>query len=71
MGSTKPSGHGLWFEGAPHDENGKRITFGSHVYQGVGGEGRAACRCGWLSEVLPSAYKRKQAHRKHKAEVGV
>lgn len=61
-------GHGLWCEGAPHDENGKRILHG-RGYQGVGGEGRAACRCGALSEVLPSAYKRKQWHAVHKAEV--
>ena len=59
--------HGLWFEGAPHDAEGHRIIVGIYPW-GVGGVGRAACRCGWLSEVLPSAYQRKKAHREHKAE---
>lgn len=62
--------HGLLFEGAPHDEKGHRIVYGrAGSYQGVGGEGRGKCRCGKLSEVLPSAYKRKAWHKLHKAEV--
>lgn len=57
-------GHGLWFEGAPHDDHGKRIG-----WRGVSGEGRARCSCGALSEPLPSASQRKAWHRTHKAEV--
>lgn len=59
--------HTLRFEGAPHDDQGNRITtnlFGI----GVGGEGRAKCSCGALSEVLPSANKRRSWHRTHKVK---
>ena len=62
------TGHALAYEGAPHDEQGQRIHEGRFPY-GVGGEGRAKCACGEMSDVLPSAYKRKQWYREHRAEV--
>jgi hypothetical protein len=64
-----PERHTLRFEGAPHDDKGFRITIGRFPY-GVGGEGRAKCSCGALSEVLPSANRRRSWHRSvHKAEI--
>lgn len=56
--------HGLWYEGAPHDDRGHRTNG-----VGVSGDGRAKCRCGAMSEVLPSANQRKAWHRTHKAEI--
>lgn len=62
--SARVSGHALWYEGAPHDDNGRRIG-----WQGTHGEGRGVCTCGARSEVLPSGYQRKRWHREHKAAV--
>lgn len=62
-----PPRHGLWFEGAPHDAYGHRIV-SNGGWAGTGGPGRAACRCGALSPVLPSANQRKAWHREHKAQ---
>lgn len=62
--NTTLTDHGLWFEGAPHDERGIRI-YG----QGTGGTGRASCRCGEVSPVFESGYKRKAWHREHKASI--
>lgn len=56
-------GHGLMYEGAPHDASGRKII--KH-YGGVSGTGRAKCACGALSPSLPSAYKRKEWHRDHR-----
>jgi hypothetical protein len=61
------TGHALRFEGAPHDDEGNRIHRGRFPY-GVGGEGRAKCACGQMSDVLPSAYQRKEWYREHRAE---
>lgn len=59
--------HTLRDEGAPHDEKGDRVKIGRAPY-GVGGEGRAKCSCGWLSEVLTSSRQRRGAHATHRAE---
>ncbi len=56
--------HGLWFEGAPHDDKGHRIG-----WQGTSGVGRAVCRCGEMSPILPSGNARKAWHREHKRQV--
>jgi len=58
-------GHGLMYEGAPHDALGRRISK-SWLKGGVSGTGRAKCACGALSTSLPSAYKRKEWHRDHR-----
>jgi len=58
-------GHGLMYEGAPHDALGRRISK-SWLKGGVSGTGRAKCACGALSASLPSAYKRKEWHRDHR-----
>ena len=55
------SGHTLWFEGAPHDAESKRIG-----WQVTGGTGSARCSCGELSPVLTSGQQRKAWHREHK-----
>lgn len=60
--------HTLWYEGAPHGDDGVRIITGNGRYLGVAGVGRARCSCGELSPVLPSAYQRKAWHRAHKAD---
>ena len=52
--------HNLHAAGAPHDENG-----GLHNQDGVGGDGRALCSCGWLSPSLSSGRQRKAAHKDH------
>jgi hypothetical protein len=56
--------HSLRSEGAPHDDRGVIIG-----YNGISGVGRAYCRCGVLSPVLPSARQRRIWHRAHKARV--
>lgn len=66
--SNLVKGHTLCYEGAPHNEHGDvDIAWGGYISRG--GEGRAKCSCGQLSEVLPSAKQRQQWHREHKAEV--
>lgn len=56
------AGHTLAFEGAPHDEQGRRLG-----WSGVAGYGRARCSCGELSEELPSGALRRAWHVDHKA----
>jgi hypothetical protein len=58
-------GHGLMYEGAPHDASGRRVIR-NFLAGGVSGIGRAKCACGALSASLPSAYKRKEWHRDHR-----
>lgn len=60
-------GHGLRSEGAPHDDQGAPILLGIYLHRG--GEGRAKCSCGVLSEPLPSSYARKRWHWSHKQAV--
>lgn len=62
--SARVPGHTLWYEGAPHDDNGRR-----RGWQGTHGQGRGVCSCGERSDVLTSGYQRKQWHREHKAAV--
>ena len=62
--NTEVKGHGLMYEGAPHDENGDRAG-----YRGVSGVGRAFCKCRAKSPILPSANQRQQWHREHKAAI--
>ncbi|MCI4659659.1 hypothetical protein [Cryobacterium zhongshanensis] len=62
--TTVLTGHGLWYEGAPHDENGVRM-YG----RGTTGTGRGICRCGEKSPILHSAGQRQQWHREHKATI--
>ncbi len=57
-------GHALLHEGAPYDNSGKRI-----YRYGSGGEGRAKCECGAMSESTPSLKRRKEWHRDHKETV--
>jgi hypothetical protein len=68
MTSRVLPGHALQREGAPHDANGAPLT--AYYYGRRGGEGRAKCQCGTLSEILDSARQRKQWHREvHKPEI--
>jgi hypothetical protein len=62
---TRVAGHGLMGEGAPYDDNLMRRGW----WASTGGEGRARCQCGAVSEVLSSASARKAWHRQHKAEL--
>jgi hypothetical protein len=59
-------GHALQREGAAFQAVGgrwERIDWRSPA-----GTGRALCECGAVSDVLPSANKRKAWHRAHKSE---
>lgn len=59
--TSRVSGHELQREGQPIE---------APLYtRGTGGKGRAKCSCGAKSPVLPSANKRKEWHRQHKADV--
>jgi hypothetical protein len=60
------SGHSLIGGGAPHDERGNRIM--TTFQAGVGGPGRARCKCGERSEVLPGVAARRAWHKEHKRE---
>ena len=62
-------GHSLVNEGAPFafNESGGINRVGTGV--GIGGYGRGLCSCGAHSELLDSAYQRKQWHRAHKEEM--
>ena len=68
MTTSRVSGHALLNEGAAFDDDGKRKEFGRFYGLNTSGEGRAKCSCGELSEVLPSATKRRAWHRQHKSE---
>lgn len=63
--STRVPGHALIAEGEPYYENGRQ----RFLWRGDGGEGRALCECGELSEALPFGDARKRWHRQHKEEV--
>jgi len=65
--NTPIRGHAIADGGAPHDDNGNRVSPNS--WGGVGGSGRARCECGVLSDVLPSAARRRAWHRDHKASI--
>lgn len=67
--TNRIEGHALIFEGAPFDDSKRRV--GRYGASSVAGEGRGLCECGVLSDILPSAYRRKMWHRNHKANVGV
>lgn len=67
--SNRIPGHALRYEGAPHDDQGNRIYPSSLGWAGVSGKGRAQCSCGERSEVLPSAYRRKQWYVAHREAV--
>lgn len=66
-------GHALYREGAPCDDDGNSIATQvpgfTKPYELRGGEGRASCSCGAVSEILPSSYKRRLWHRDHKDEI--
>lgn len=66
VAGTVLHGHKLRGEGAPYNESGAPVRIASWS---VGGEGRAKCECGDLSEVLPSAAARKRWHRLHKGDI--
>jgi len=58
-------GHALFNEGAPFDNNGRRIWPGNDPYP----QGRGQCECGEKSAVEVSAAARKRWHREHKQAV--
>lgn len=60
------AGHELRREGAPYNKTGRSVFLANQGSWSVKGEGRGLCSCGWTSQVLPSAAKRKEAHRVHK-----
>lgn len=64
MKPARLSGHTLAFEGAPHDDQGKRIG-----WMGVAGYGRAKCSCGEMSEEFPSGARRRLWHKDHKNDI--
>lgn len=53
--------HALVHNGTPHDEVGYELT----DPKVTAGEGRAKCKCGWLSEELPSGGARREAYKRH------
>lgn len=66
---VKPiAGHALQNEGAPFNKARVRVRV-SRSHSTTGGEGRALCECGVLSEPLYSAGQRKAWHRQHKLDV--
>jgi len=69
MKTDRLTGHSLYREGAPCDENGLTIADKIGSYELRGGEGRGACSCGQVSNLLPSSYKRRLWHKEHKAEM--
>ena len=65
MTSTRLAGHGLFNEGAPVDDNGRRIWPDNDLHP----YGRAQCECGVKSDIEPNYAARKRWHRDHKQEV--
>jgi hypothetical protein len=63
---TRLAGHELFYEGAAHDAQGKRVLV---IRGGTGGTGRGKCSCGVLSPELTSGTKRKAWHRSHKDQI--
>lgn len=61
VGGRRVAGHSLLAEGAAFDDDGERISWNT-----TGGEGRAKCSCGALSEPLVSGIKRRDWHNEHK-----
>lgn len=57
--------HALRANGAPFTVDG---DFVNDDPKSTSGEGRAACSCGWVSEVLGSGGARRSAHKIHKAD---
>lgn len=64
--ATRVPGHELFYEGAAHDADGKRILV---IWGGTGGTGRGKCSCGALSPELTSGTQRKAWHRDHKDQI--
>lgn len=56
--------HALVHNGTPHDEVGYELT----DPKVTSGEGRAKCKCGWLSEELGSGAARREAFKRHVAD---
>ena len=54
-------GHSLVAQGAPHSDDGHRLTPRSKVL----GEGRGKCQCGALSPPTGSVSARRRWHREH------
>ena len=65
--STILVGHHLLHEGAAHDDDGHRYSYGG--YSGTSGTGRGKCSCGVLSPILQSGYQRRAWHRGHKEDI--
>jgi hypothetical protein len=61
--------HQLKHEGAGYLLTPQGLPVRINQWGGTGGLGRALCSCGVYSDDLPSGLRRKQWHRKHKAEV--
>lgn len=59
--STLLAGHSLVWEGAAHDDDGRRVDW-LRV-------GRAKCSCRKLSPVLPSKSARQRWHKEHKEQI--
>lgn len=59
--------HTLASEGAPYNDEGRRLY--PITRDGIGGSGRGKCSCGLLSDILPSAARRQKWHRDHKAAI--
>ncbi len=71
MKQFRVKGHVLANEGAPFETylvDGKPKRSGG-PWGGISGMGCGLCSCGVMSEVLPSATKRKAWHRNHKDEI--
>lgn len=69
VGQTVLPGHGLVDEGSAHDEHGNRIWVSNNACDAFSGPGRALCKCGELSEELPTKAARRRWHNAHKEEV--
>lgn len=63
MPNTRVAGHTLRLEGKPHS----LVT--RQRLRNYDKEGVALCSCGWVSSVLFTDNRRKQAHAEHKRQV--